>query len=230
MSDREDIWRLDEISTQWSKLDDVHVFVLRYARPIENYLKHLLPNEDDAKEVSQSFLLQVVESGFKHADPDKGRFRHYLMRSVRNAANLFFRRQSKQRTVSVEDIDPSSLANDLTEDIWLNEWRECLLERAWKQLKSMERSHPPNHYHTTLQLVAAHPNADSTQLAERLSDAVGKPIAAPTFRKQLSRARRSLARALIREVGETLDEPSAETIRNELKTTGLWDTVSAFVS
>lgn len=49
---------LHEISTQWSKLQDVHVFVLRYARAIERYLQFLLRDEEEGREATQAFLLR----------------------------------------------------------------------------------------------------------------------------------------------------------------------------
>ena len=228
--ENEDIWNLDEISTQWSKLDDVHVFVLRYAKPIENYLRHLLRNEDDAKEVSQSFLLKVVETGFKHADPDKGRFRYYLMRSVRNAANLFFRRQSQRRSVNVDELSPADqISADGNDNVWLDEWRTCLLDRVWKQLKHIEANRPNNFHYSVLQIAAHHQDADSTELAEKLTTEIGVTMTPTNFRKQLSRARQAFAKMMVLEVGETLESPTKEAIRAELETVQLWKLIRDYV-
>ena len=227
--DDQDIWNLDEISTQWSKLDDVHVFVLRYAKPIENYLQHLLRNEDDAREVAQSFLLKVVETGFKHADPDKGRFRYYLMRSVRNAANQFFRRKSRQRMGNVEELSPVAPTSAGESDVWLDEWRACLLDRVWKQLRSTEGSKANNFHYSVLRATAQHPEADSSELAEKLTSETGVAMTATSFRKQLSRARRAFAKAVVLEVGETLETPTRQAIRHELESIQLWNLIRDYV-
>lgn len=76
---------LDQISTRWQTLNDPLQFVMRYAPAIHNYLCALLKNPHDADEVSQEFLLRVQQHGFANANPERGRFRDYLKKAIRNA-------------------------------------------------------------------------------------------------------------------------------------------------
>lgn len=227
---------LHDISTQWSKLQDVHVFVLRYANAIERYLQFLLRNEDDGREAAQAFLLRVVETGFQTASPDKGRFRHYLMRSVQNAAHQYQRQKQRvQSLVVVAEISADATVDPSMEQAWLEEWRSCILDRALKKLKNFERSQP-NNLHWTVLTAAMENNSkpqnqklESPELAAEVSERTGQTLTAEAFRKQLSRARRTFANLLIEEVRETLDDTREEAIREELQTAGLWSFIKDYV-
>ena len=83
---------LDSISTQWTALQDPAQFAERYGPAVRNYLERLLRNRDDAEDISQEFLVQVVQQGFAGAKQERGKFRHYLKVAVRNAALDFLRR------------------------------------------------------------------------------------------------------------------------------------------
>ena len=51
------------ISTHSTALSTPSRFVIRYGAAVRMYLRALLPTQDDADEVEQEFLLQVVEKG-----------------------------------------------------------------------------------------------------------------------------------------------------------------------
>ena len=223
------IWDLEHISTQWSQISDTNVFVLRYTQAIRNYLRHLLRSEEAADEVLQSFLLKVVERGFKNADPARGRFRHYLSRSVRNAAITYRRsiaRDVERRERLANDVNAS---NDVPESTWNQEWYACILRRAMRRLEHRETTVPGNLGYTILQLHVADGEQDSAKLARRVAEISGKAMNAAAFRKQLSRARQALAQFVIQEVAETLDNPTQDELQDELKEVGLWPFVENFV-
>ena len=234
--DQRSMNNLHEISTQWSKLQDIHIFVLRYAGAIERYLQFLLRDEEDGREAAQGFLLKIVETGFRTATPDKGRFRNYLMRAVQNAAHQYVRDKQRVRTrlLATELFEVPTVDASL-EQAWLDEWRTCILDRAWKRLKNIERTEPNNYHWTVLQAATENvtdrqgDKLDSTQLAAQVSQQLDQPMTAEAFRKQLSRARRSFAKILVDEVRETLDDPSEEMVREELQTAGLWSLIKDYV-
>lgn len=87
------------ISTHWTTVANPSRFVTRYGAAVRAYLRALLPTRDDADEVEQEFLLQVVEKGFPTVAPGRGLFRHYLITIVRNAAFAHLRKRSKQPVV-----------------------------------------------------------------------------------------------------------------------------------
>jgi hypothetical protein len=52
------------ISTHWTIVSNPSRFVTCYGAAVRAYLRALLPTVDDADEVEQEFLLQVVAKGF----------------------------------------------------------------------------------------------------------------------------------------------------------------------
>ena len=73
-----------------------------------------------------------------------------------------------------------------------------------------------------------HRGETSAQLAMRVSSAIGRFVSPEAFRKQLSRARRMFARLLVREVVQTLKDPTPEDIEAELGEIGLRDFVRRY--
>jgi DNA-directed RNA polymerase specialized sigma24 family protein len=221
---------LDEISTRWPMIQDPAQFVLRYAPAIEGYLRALVRNPDQVDEIRQDFLLRVLQKGFGTPENVKGRFRHYLKASVRNAAMSHLRRKPPAQAESealaqIADDAEASVA----EKEWLEHWRRCVLERVWEALELHERQNPDNHAHTVLKLFVEHEAEDSEQLAVRAGARLKKPLRADAFRKQLSRARRLFARLTVQEVVQTLESPNPERIEEELIDLGLLADVQRFL-
>ena len=175
---------LVHISTQWSQIGDANLFVLRYASAIESYLQSLLRDGNAVDDVLQSFLLKVVEKGFKQATPDKGRFRNYLIRSVHNAAVTYLRKSSRQRTETMELIDEGNLSvpSEL-EQVWNKDWYECLMGRVWRRLQH-HQDHSNTYFYSVLQTAQSNPELDSKALAIEVSKQTGQPMSPENFRKQ----------------------------------------------
>lgn len=222
---------LDQISTRWAVLKDPVQFLLRYGPAIRKYLQALLKNPDDVDEIAQDILTKVVQNAFGKANPDNGRFRNYLKVAVRNAALMHLRRKKAVQpgdSVLLNVADPlqTTLAADQE---WLADWQRCIMNKAWRALDSHERRSSGNHCHTVLRLAVEHPDDDSTKLAERTSQKIGRALRADAYRKQLSRARRMFAEVLLEEVTNTLDQPTPERIEEELIEIGLMGYVRDFL-
>jgi RNA polymerase sigma factor (sigma-70 family) len=223
--------RLDEISTEWSIVRDPAEFVKRYQRAIRKYLGALIRNPHDAEEVLQDFFLRVSQNGFIRAKRERGRFRDYLKAAVRNAAINFHR-----RTRFPQPMDSAALQKMIADipqqdadQVWIRQWQKTMLERAMRALKKHQKSSPGNLSFTVLDLIAAFPHESTKKLAERTSGLLGRPIRPDAFRKQVSRARRMLARALVQEIAQTLDEPSKSQVLEEFRELELWPYVSGFL-
>lgn len=220
--------RLDRISTRWSQIHDPEYFVLRYSGAIRAYLEALLGGPQEAEEVAQEFLTNFLQQGLEAATPDRGRFRDYLKIAVRNAALTHLRRR---KTVQA---DPRYLAqipdirHESAEQQWLEQWRQCALQKAWRQLDWRQRRSAGNLFHTVLRLAMDHPQEDSLALARRASEAAGREVSAEAFRKQLSRARRLFAEVLIAEVAATVEGGRTEDVQAELIELGLWRAVRRY--
>jgi RNA polymerase sigma factor (sigma-70 family) len=215
--------RLDQITTRWSVINDPLQFTLRYAPAIRKYAGVFFEDPHDADDCCQDLLERVVRHGFVRASPDRGRFRDYLKKAVRNEAFSLLRRKRKWRhgdvdLAQVPQADEGQLA---VEQAWLAEWQRCLLDRAWRGLERRQQRRSGNLFATVLRLSADHPEEDSAQLAARATQLTGQPLQPDAFRKQVSRARRLFAALLRAEVAQTLEDPTRADIDEELIEVGL---------
>jgi Sigma-70 region 2 len=212
------IQKIDQITTEWDIVRDPGEFVCRYVSAIQSYFEALLKNPHDAEEVSQEFMLRVVQVGFVRVKPELGRFRDYLKTAVRNAALNY---QQRRRSPARNNADMTHVAapsSPLAADAeWLASWRRCLLSRAWRALAKHERRRPEGLPFTVLRLKAQHANEDSMSLAARTAKVSGRPVRVDAFRKQVSRARRLFASLLVKEVSQTLDGATPARVAEELQ-------------
>jgi len=225
---------LDAISTRWAQVGDPIQFVMRYAPAIRKYLAAILGNSADVDDVCQDFLLRSLSHHFAAASPDQGKFRKYLKSAVRNAALMHLRGQRRRQNISLADLeeaaDPhleplsfSALSLDPGEDAeWSQSWQQCLLDRAWRALHGCLRKETEgNILYTALRITADHPDEDSKQLAARVSEKLGRPVKPEALRQQLSRARRLFAELIVREISQSLEVKSADSVEQELIDIGL---------
>jgi hypothetical protein len=220
--------RLDDINTDWHRLDDREQLVLRYAAPARAYLFALLRDPDAADEVAQQVLLRIIRRGFGSVDRSDGRFRDYLKAVLRNAARTHQRRNAARPSVAGTDPDQLPAPAD-ADGAWLDEWRRCVLDRVWDALADHERRSPGNLARTVLRAYLDHPDAKSTELARTVAAQTRRRLRADAFRKQLSRARRLFAELLVREVGATLEPGTREQIEEELATLGFLQSVRDYL-
>jgi hypothetical protein len=221
---------LPEIATQWELVRDPAHVVMRYAPAIRRYFGVLIRNDHDADEAAQEFLLRIMRGGFSRARQERGRFRDYLARAVRNAA-LNVLRSRKGRSAARLTLPDTLAADDPAahDREWLLGWRRCLLRRAWRALAKHQQRSPGNLCHTVLSVLARHPREGCDALAARVGQLTGRPLSAVAFRKQVSRARRAMALALVTEVARTLDHPTRELVVEELAELGLLERVRAYL-
>lgn len=206
---------LRDISTHWTALSNPSQFVTRYGAAVRAYLRALLPTQDDADEVEQEFLLQVVSQGFPSVAPGRGHFRHYLITIVRNAAFGYLRKRAKRPK---EAGDLSHLPTESSADLeWRRTWRECVLRNSWNGLRDHQKRHKGNLFHSVLKASVDNPDEDSPTLAARVSAATGQTLSAEAFRKQLSRARRRFGELLVSEVANTITNSTPTLLEEELR-------------
>jgi RNA polymerase sigma-70 factor (ECF subfamily) len=222
--------RLELIETDWTLVFEPAHVVLRYAPAVQSYLNTLLRNRHDAEEVAQEFFLWVTQHGLPRVRQDRGRFRDYLKKVVRNKALNFLRDAHRPSAdANLLNVPAPEDTSEIPEQEWLLHWRGCLLKRAWQRLEDHQERSPKSRYFTVLNLCATHPGEDSRQLAARAGALDGAAISPDAFRKQVSRARRLFAELLVHEVAQTLERPEPVDVEDELVDLGLMTYVREYL-
>src|SRR4051812_18638375 len=117
MADREDD-RLSQIATRWSLLRQARgggdagrgawgELLLRYHAPVYRYLRALVRDEVEAEELCQEFALRFLRGDFRHANPDRGRFRDYLRVALQHLAGERLRRRPPPLPLTGDRSDPA---------------------------------------------------------------------------------------------------------------------------
>jgi hypothetical protein len=95
-----------------------------------------------------------------------------------------------------------------------------MLSRAWDALARWEREKKQPLY-TVLRCRTSHPDLRASQLAERLTRQLGVAVAPEWVYKRLHYAREKFTDLLVEEVLQTLAQPTAEGLEEELLELGL---------
>jgi DNA-directed RNA polymerase specialized sigma24 family protein len=225
---------LSQIETHWTAVFQAHrgesaeaaeaqaELVLRYGGAVHRYLLASLHDVDAADDLSQEFALRFLRGDFKNADPGKGRFRDFLKRSIYRLMVDYHRaRRARPRPL---DQGPEPAVDD---DSWdreldrqfLESWREQLMAHAWSALdRVQERRGQP--FADVLRFRVASPNLRSAELAEQLSERLGRPVKAGWVRLNLHRARDMFVQSLLDEVKRSLGS-QPQRLDEELSELGL---------
>lgn len=206
---------LEQISTCWPMINNPVQFVMRYARAIQKYVSAIVRDPHDAEEVAQDFLVKVFDKGFCPENVSRGRFRDYLKSAVRYVAISHLRK--RRSTELTEEMLASIIQpNSDADRAWSSEWHDCLLERVWQSLELHQQTSSDNLFYSVLRLHTDNPAASSDEHAIRLSEQLGRPVRADAFRQQLHRARKHFAKLIVAEIQQTLQNPNAESVEQEL--------------
>ncbi len=194
----------------------------RYGGAVRRYALAALRDEDAADEVFQEFALRFVRGDFGSADPERGRFRAFVKTIVYRLIVDYQRKRKKQyregpmhSNVAEPAGESVSAGSGADDELFRNSWRDELLARSWQKLAEMERASGKPH-HTVLRFRVDHPEARSPELAEGLSQQLGKSINAGAVRVQLHRAREAFADALLEEITQSLADGSLGEVEREL--------------
>jgi RNA polymerase sigma factor (sigma-70 family) len=189
--------------------------LVRYHEVVYRYFRAKLPdNEHLAQELYSNFTLRLLETDalIKSADPQRGPFRRYLRRALRNMVRDHFRRA---RTSKVEPL-PDDVADEAAgDDDFAREWRQELLNHAWKALLDHDRAAGSRHYEV-LRFQSDNPELKPEEMVERLGALLGKTLTSEAARQARHRARFRFGQLLLAEVERSLQEPTEEELEQEL--------------
>jgi RNA polymerase sigma factor (sigma-70 family) len=215
--------RLSRIATMWTVVFQAHAagadtvvaarnrLMLRYSGAIYRYLLGAVRDPDVANDLCQDFAIRFLRGDFRRAAPDRGRFRDYVKVALVNLVNDHHRsRQAAPRALAVDAESPKD--NLESADDFEGNWRTELLEQTWKALAEANPT-----FHATLLLRIEGPDLPSGEMAERLTEQLGRPITADNVRKTIQRAHAKFAVLMLELVAESLDEPTPAELEGELK-------------
>ena len=227
--------RLDMIETEWTMFRHAHetgvtgteaksTLVLRYATAIRSYVKAMTRSDTDADELSQDVIVRLLKGDFAGADPDRGRFRDLLKVAVKNMTRNHWSKENRRKGVDYDlSLEGGSDTTQEIDDQWSESWRDNVLDIVWARLQSQQDAKPGTILFSALRLRTDHPEADSTRLAELISQEHDREINAATYRQNLRRARVRFAEFVVEEVANGLDEPNPQRIQEELISIGLFE-------
>jgi RNA polymerase sigma factor (sigma-70 family) len=125
----------------------------RYYEPLYSYLRRRGWTAEDAQELTQGFMARLIEKELlRHADPARGRFRAFLLTSLKHyAANEHVRATAAKRggaqtflsldLEAAEDRYRNEPRDDLTpERLYERRWALAVLERALDALRAEFRA------------------------------------------------------------------------------------------
>jgi DNA-directed RNA polymerase specialized sigma24 family protein len=225
---------LSQIQTLWTVVRKAHgdaasaevaqsQLLKRYGGAVRRYLLGALRDPDGADELFQEFALRLVKGSLGGADPERGRFRNFVKGVLFHlVADHHKGRQRRPQALTPDHpepaVEPPTLA-DLDRD-FVKSWRDDLLARCWAALAETERK-GGKPYCTVLRFRADHADMPSQRMAEELSTQLGRPLTAAGVRQILHRAREKFADLILDEVIQSLEDPTAAQVEEELMELGL---------
>ncbi len=190
----------------------------QYWYPLYAYLRRSGHDADVAQDHVQSFFADLLSrESLKSADPDRGRFRTFLLTACRNhVANRHRAATTRRRGGQFHQISLESAAGEKRYDIepvdqWTPErlyerrWALAVIESAMQRLRSEYEAKGRLERFEALKLLVAPSGTPPTQaaVAEQLSCSVN------SVKVAAHRLRRQFAEALREEVAMTVDVSDA---------------------
>ena len=178
-----------------------------------------MTNPDLAEELCQEFALRFLRGDFRHARPERGRFRNYIKAALRNLVHDYHRRQPPpaEQLPSESQLPPAAIPSD---DDFSEIWSSELMLRAWAALQADSLAHG-NHYCDALRLKAEDPARRAEVVAALLTERCGTAYSGTTVRQMLRRGREKFAALLREAVRESLPADESDNVDQELADLGL---------
>ncbi len=194
-----------------------------YTRPLRAFLRRSGYAEDDAEELVQAFLAYVYEKrSLRHADPDRGRFRSFLLTSLKNyVINQHDRDQAEKRGGGVHplplevptvegtfQIEPPT--DETPEKVFDREWAKTILALAFSRLRQELTPEKARQF----DVLKVHLGGDRTE-GGYAHTAASLGILEGAARTEVSRLKVRLRKCIVDEIAHTVTTP--EEIEEEIR-------------
>lgn len=120
-----------------------------YWRPLQAYCCSLGSSVSDAEDLTQGFFAQMVSRGsLRLADPQRGRFRAFLLTSFKNHLASMYRHRSAEkrgggmvpRSLDEEEMAAPATGEPGPEQAYDRQWAEDLVARATQALRAEQQA------------------------------------------------------------------------------------------
>jgi RNA polymerase sigma factor (sigma-70 family) len=187
-----------------------------YWMPLYAYVRRRVSNVHDAQDLTQAFFERLLEKDFlAHADPNRGRFRAFLLTSFKHfLANEWDKQKAKKRgggrhVLSLDFSAGNSWHANLptgqldAEELFERQWANTILTRVMRQLeREQERAGNARRFERLKSFIGG--RAEGTSIAEVAAELGTNESAARMAVSRLRDRYRDLLRA---EIGETVATP-----------------------
>lgn len=188
-----------------------------YWRPLYAFVRRSGHSVEDAQDLTQGFFSHLLEKdSLRHVDPSLGKFRTFLLTSLKNFLANEWRRESASKrggaasTVSLEDMGRAEdfyaaarMSSETPERIYERNWALALLERTTAQLAAEFDAAGKSHMFTVLkQYLAGDRDKPYADAAQELG------LSEVALRVAVHRMRGRFRDLLLREVAQTLPDPT----------------------
>ncbi len=186
-----------------------------YWYPLYAFVRYRGYSSDDAQDLTQSFFARMIEiDGFASADPERGRFRSYLLGAMKHfLANEWHRARAQKRggrvtIVELDAIDPA--ARYALEPAWApdpdagfdREWARESTARALEKLRAESEARGKGELFEALKGSLTGDEPARSETAARLAITEG------AVKVAVHRLRKRYREFLRAEIAETVSNPS----------------------
>ena len=187
--------------------DALNSLCKHYWKPVANYIRSRGAPSERIDDLTQDFFLQLMEKGFfKKADPAKGRFRTFILGSLR-----YFLADDVKRTMAQKKgghLQRTELTDDIStaeaDDSYFDRaWAETIFEKVLTTIQADTIAHRGQAGWDALRkfLPGKHTPPTYLELGEQLRLSEGGA------KTEVFRLRKKFREALRAEVGRTVDAP-----------------------
>jgi len=189
----------------------------RYHPAVERYLRSAIREPGVAGDLAQEFAIKVLRGDLSGVVRERGRFRDFVKGVLRHLITDHYRKRVREVQPGENAPEPASPHDDLAamDQAWARGWRQELLNRAWNALADFQAKSGQLVF-DVLRFRADNPELKSHEMAERLTQKLGKPVTGDWVRQNIHRARERFGDLLLAEIVDTLNDPTASDLEDEL--------------